>query len=115
MAALANAIVSRLGRIIGLYGQSYTYKRGASTTSVPARLSVMNNTTKYAWFTSAEVAAWGGLPGYVVTIAGNFAPFSSAPVAGDLITIKGVDHTVRKFDQPRLGTVVVKTVLYVSR
>jgi len=48
-------------------------------------------------------------------LSGDFQPFSSSPATGDLITIKGQDYTVRKFDKPSLGTTPIKTMLYVSR
>lgn len=105
------AVVKRLTAVIARFGASYTYKRGASTVSVSARVRVMTSAESYAWFTAAEVSAWAR-PAYTVVVGGDFLPFGGAPAAGDTITINGVVYTVKKFDKAKMGAVTVRTVLY---
>ena len=105
--------VKRLTTMILRYGRTYVYKRGASTASIAARIRPMNAAEKYQWFTSSEVAAWAA-PTYVVTVAGDFKPFAADPIIGDKITIAGTDFTIKKWDKSRLGTVIVRTILYTA-
>lgn len=114
----ATALRNGLARLINISGQTYTYKRSAATCSPSptARIQVLTSATKYEYFTAAQVATWAGIPAQVVTIAGDFqTSFSpTEPAVNDLITIYGADHTVRHIVKPQVGSIIVKTILFVS-
>lgn len=103
----------RLTRHIARYGTTLTYARSGSTFAFTARVSVMSPTVRSAWFKTSEVDTWSNRPAYVVTVAGDFAPFGGAVASGtDTVTIHGAAYTVRKIDRVRLGEAIVRTVLY---
>jgi hypothetical protein len=107
------AVRRRLTRHIARYGTSLTYTRGGSTFTFAGRVSVMSPTVRSAWFKTAEVDTWSQRPAYVVTVAGDLAPFASAIINGsDAVTINGIAYTIRKHDRVRLGDIIVRTVLY---
>ena len=111
--ALSGSLQKRLRRVLLYFGQNYVYKRGSNTITVNAQGRVMRSADRYSYFTKAESDLWI-LPAYVLTIAGDFAPFGTSPAATDTVTINGQDYMVKKTDRRRVGSVVVSTVLFVA-
>jgi len=108
-------------KIIGLDGQSLTYKRGVSAVTITARIGILGAGQKYSWFTSAESAAWTvSAPAFVVQVAGDFQPFSSEPAVGDFVLLtnysgSGIQYDVKRWDKQRIAGVVIRTLLFVSK
>ena len=104
----------RLTTLIARYGQPVIVRRGSSTYSATARVSVMSTATRYNYFRQDESQNWA-FPAYSLTIGGDFALPIGAVVAGDEVEIDGTFYPVRRVDKARVGNVVYKTVLFVAR
>ncbi len=118
-ASFAAALVRRLALVLRRYGQEVRLRRGGSVFPFMARVAILSTATRYTWFRRDESDDWES-PAWSVTIAGDFTTTNGGPLPGDIVEIPApnngtLDHTIRKIDKPRLGGVVVKTVLYVAR
>lgn len=113
----AEAIRLRLQKIITEWGQPVRLGRGSvwAANSTQARVSVMSNAIKYAWFRTSETTGWVS-PAFVVTLAqdGTTEDFGEVEI-GDVVELPLGTFTIRKIDRPRLSGVVFKTVLYAAR
>ncbi len=102
-------------RAVALVGETYTYRRSSTVTQISGRLSVLNPSTQYAYFTSTESSGWAS-PRFLLTIAGDLKVFASAsePTSGDYVKINGTEYQVRKVAKNRIGGVVWKTLLFLA-
>lgn len=112
--ATAEAAVRSLTRLIDRWGQTVSLVHAGQTFTPVARVTTMGLNVRYVWFRSAETTSWES-PAYVVTLPGDYQTGNGGPAAGDTVSLYGQTYTVRKIDRPRVGVVVVKTVLLVAR
>lgn len=112
--ATVEAAVRSLKRLIDRWGQSVSLVHGGQTFTPVARVTAMGMNLRYVWFRAAETSNWES-PAYVVTLSGDYQTGNGGPAEGDTMTLYGQAYTVRKIDRPRVGTVVLKTVLLVAR
>jgi hypothetical protein len=106
----------RLADLIAALGTEISYAAGSLNVNVPARISVMSGSVRFARFRADTTSTWA-LPAFVVTVAGDFRPFGAEPQTGDAVALTGESSglTVRRVEKIRLAGIVVRTVLYVAR
>ena len=112
--AAAEAAVRSLARLIERWGQSVSLVHDGQTFTPLARVTTMALGLRYVWFRSTETDNWES-PAYTVTLPGDYQTGNGGPAVGDSVTLYGQTYTVRKIDRPRVGTVVIKTVLLAAR
>jgi hypothetical protein len=117
--SIATRLQNAATKLLGWNGQSLTYKRGASTATINARVGLLGNGQKYEWFTVAETGGWDA-PAYTLYVAGDFMPFSSEPTTSDSVLLNnyagtGVQYDVKRWDKQRIGGIVIKTLLFVEK
>jgi hypothetical protein len=117
--SIATRLQAAAVKLLGMNSQSITYKRGASSTTIAARVGLLGNGQKYEWFTVAETSGWDA-PAYTLYVSGDFMPFSGEPAVADYVLLSNyagssVQYDVKRWDKQRVGGLVIKTLLFVEK
>ena len=109
MALLGETVREKLSQAISRYGEALSISDGTTTRSVPAQVAIMDVSTRLRLFKGAETETFSH-PLLSVRVAGDDAIVA----VGHTFVRAGRTWTVRKIVQPKLGGVIVATVLLCS-
>lgn len=112
--ATAEAMAQRLERLIAQWGQPVTLTHGGESFTPIVRVTTLSSSVRYVWFRESETTNWAA-PAYTVTLPGDYQTGNGGPAVGDTVTLYGQDYAIRKIDRPRVGAVIIKTVLFTAR
>ena len=106
--ALGDTVRAKLAQVIARYGETLSISDGASSRSVSAQVGIMELSARYRFFTSSETSGYAS-PLLSVRIAGD-----DAAAVGHTFIRAGRTWTVRKKEQPKIGGVIICTLLLCS-